>query len=371
MRLARALIAVTVLTSGLGVSGAFAATFGADLNQPANNTITCDQGWPNQLYAGGAISPFEQPFYNAGSGSCMWTGSGVAQTLQAPATGIVTSVRVKVGAITGPMQIVVLRTLYQNTDTAGHPNLACCIVQDYGPVFTPAADEITTVPTELNMDEQTTPPEGDPEIVHFDLLALEVLAPGVPVPAYTATNGGSEANIPDFAWFPAPSQVGVQAPSTNVLSFTGDFSGYQLLMNAELGGAGANAPPQNPVPNPLPPALQTVLPALAFPKLTLPVRNGKVVLPLKCIGAKCVGYVLLQNLEQHGAKIARAKPRARPKILTYGSGNVDVAAGSKGSVTIKLSTSGKKATRARRSIRVWANFTFGATKLSKRITLHG
>ena len=350
---------------------AVAATFGADLSQPANNPITCVDGWPNQIPL--AIELGAPPFYNSGSSSCLWTGSSAAQTLQAPSSGTVSAVRVKVGADTGAMRVVVLRTLYHNTFVIGHPEVACCIIQQYGPTFTPAANTITTVPTNLAMDEQTTPPEGDTEVVHFDLLGLEVLEPNVPVPAYTATNGAAEANIPDFAWFPAPGQSGVQAPSANVVPYTGDFSGYQVLMSAEMAGvAPALTPGPVPTPGPLPTALQTLLPKLTFPKLTLPVRNGTVSLPLQCAAADCVGNVLLENLEQQGATIAKTNTsKKKRKKITYGTGSVNVKAGVTGSVKVKLTAAGRKTAKAHRKLVVWANFTLGSTKLSKRITLTG
>jgi hypothetical protein len=343
-------------------AAASATTFGADLGQPANNPITCADGWPNQLYPFGGY-----PFYDAGNGSCMWTGSSAAQTLYAPSSGTVTAVRVKVGAVSGPMQIVVIRTLYKNTFQPGKPELACCVIEHYGPTFTPQANAVSTVSTSLSMVEEPTPPPADTTTVAAgDLLALEVLEPNVPVPAYTATGGASEAAIPDFAWFPAPSQAGTPAPSPNVVSYNGDFSGYQVLMNAEM-GAGPNPKP-SPNPNPTPPALQQALPALAFPNLTVPVKNGRVTLPLQCSGANCVGNVSLQNAEQPGATIASAKHKS--KSITYGSGVVNIPVGVKGKVTIKLNSAGKRAARHKR-LKVWANFTLGARKLSKRITLRG
>jgi hypothetical protein len=345
-------------------TAASAVTFGADLNQPANNPITCADGWPNQLYP---LYKFGEPFYNAGSNSCMWTGSSAAQTLYAPSSGTVTAVRVKVGPVSGQMQIVVVRTLYRNTFEPGKPELACCVIERYGPALTPQANAVTTVPTSLPMIEEPTPPPTDTTtIAADDLLALEVLEPNVPVPAYTATAGASEAAIPDFAWFPAPSAAGVPAPSSNVVSYNGDFSGYQVLMNAELGGGGNPNP--GPNPKPIPPALQQVLPVLGFPKLTLPVKGGRVALPLQCADANCVGNVLLQSAEQPGARTASAKHKSKP--VTYGSGAVNIPSGAKGKVTIKLNAAGKRATR-HKSLKAWANFALGSVKLSKRITLRG
>lgn len=340
---------------------ASAVTFGADLNQAANNRITCADGVPNQLYpTDGPLSG--APFYDTGQNSCMWTEGGPAQELLAPGSGVVTALKVKVGPVTGPMQVVVIRWLFELVNP---PVVGCCTVQQYGPVFTPAANSVSTVSAALNM-EQGVLREGNLEIQYYDTLALEVLGPNVPVPAYTATGGLPEDATPDYAWIPAPSAAGVQ-PGPMSETFAGGtdsvFSGYHVLIAAEMSPSGAR-----PKLIGLPKAV--VPPRLAFPKLTLPVRNGSVALPLRCSGARCVGKVILQNIAQPGARIAKGRAR-EPSLITYGSAPVIVAARAQRTVTVKLDATGKKATEGHRAVKVWANFTFGSTKLSKQITLQG
>jgi hypothetical protein len=182
-------------------------------------------------------------------------------------------------------------------------------------------------------------------------------------------------SIGTFGWFPGPSQAGIPAPSPDVVSYIGDFSGYQLLMSAEMGapaGGGATpAPTANPNPAPTP-ILAPTLPGLALPRLILPVRNGGVSLPMQCTGADCLGSVSLQNIEQPGATIAKRKAsRKKARAITYGTGSVSVKAGTSATVKVKLTTTGKRATKGHRKLVVWANFTLGKTKLSKRITLTG
>jgi len=95
----------------------------------------------------------------------------------------VTQVRVGVGASTGPMRVVVMRALYENTVTPGRPNDACCIPVAQSQVFTPRANAITAVPVSLPVWEDPTPPPEDiTTIADFDTLGLAVLAPGVRVP---------------------------------------------------------------------------------------------------------------------------------------------------------------------------------------------
>lgn len=52
------------------------------------------------------------------------------------------------------------------------------------------------------------------------------------------------------------------------------------------------------------------------------------------------------------------------------SAGVNIAAGTTGTVTIKLNATGRRATR-HGHLRAWANFTLGSTHLSRRITLRG
>jgi hypothetical protein len=143
MRIRLALITTTAFLAGLGMqaSAAQAVTFGADLGAAANNPSTCAS-----LLAS----------------SCTFYSGAPGPSFYAPVSGTVTRVRVKVGPVTGPMQIVVMRSLYQNRfGDPGHPYFACCFVQRYGPTFTPAANTVTPVSTSLPMVADPTPPPND------------------------------------------------------------------------------------------------------------------------------------------------------------------------------------------------------------------
>lgn len=115
-------------------------------------------------------------------------------------------------------------------------------------------------------------------------------------------------------------------------------------------------------------AFGEAVPRLALSKLTLPVSNGRVALPVRCTGAKCVGRLLLQNIKQPGARIATAASR-KPKAITYGSATVKIKRGARVTVTVALNGTGKTALETRKTMKVWANFTLGSTKLSRQITL--
>ncbi|HEY7935248.1 MAG TPA: hypothetical protein VID48_15620 [Solirubrobacteraceae bacterium] len=354
----------------LSPATAGAITFGTDLSKPANTPgFTCSQGVYNQFLGQFLYGPF--------GGNCMWSSIplGSTEALEPSIGGTVTAVRVKAGAVGGQMQVDVIRFLTSNGVNPGTPNLACCFVETYGPIFSAAANTTTTVQTNLHMTEDPFPPPGDlTTIATNDVLALSVLEPNAQIPLYATNSGANDLNVLSYAWYPAPTAPTVPAPSPNPISGFADMSGFQVLMNADLTpdggapGAGGGTPGGGGAAKPAIPILQQLPPALTFPKLALPVANGKVALPLQCANANCVGNVLFQNLGQPGATIAKAKKR-KPKTITYGSAPVSVTAGAKATVIVKLNANGKKATKAHRKLSAWANFTFGSVKLSKRVTL--
>jgi hypothetical protein len=132
------LLVAALLGLALRPASATALTFGADLAGPVDFTGTC-----GQLF----------------SDSCTTFSGSTTLSYYAPASGTVTAVRVKTGNVAqGPMQIVVMSSLYQNhAGDPGHPYFACCFVAAYGPVFTPAPNSVTTIPTTLPMVEEPTP----------------------------------------------------------------------------------------------------------------------------------------------------------------------------------------------------------------------
>jgi hypothetical protein len=192
MRKRLALLTAALATlGGFGVhaASAGAVTFGADLNGAVDNPNTC-----GSLF---------------GTSSCMFFSGAAGPTFYAPASGTVTAVRVKTGATGGPMQIVVMRSLYQNhAGDPGHPYFACCFVEQYGPVFAANANGVTVVPTSLSMVEDPTPPSNDFSTnARGDFLALSVLASNVPIPANfdNASYGSLYAPAPNPQTTPAPS----------------------------------------------------------------------------------------------------------------------------------------------------------------------
>src|SRR5689334_20260457 len=112
------IIAISWLVAAMlvGRAAAQVTTFGADLTLPANVTFDCSV-WPVPTVG---LVP-------TGAQSCTWStisvGQSMTQGLFVPAgNGTVTGVRIKAGATTGPMQIVVLQGLREEFTN----NEGCC-----------------------------------------------------------------------------------------------------------------------------------------------------------------------------------------------------------------------------------------------------
>ncbi|HST56621.1 MAG TPA: hypothetical protein VLJ42_12115 [Solirubrobacteraceae bacterium] len=370
-----AVLSMLAWATALGVpASAGAVTFGADLSRAPNAPlITCGAGVLNQT-----LGVFWQ---GTQAQTCLWSSVtlGSSQALTAPADGTITTVRVRAGATTGPMQIDVVRFLTQNTFTPGHPNLACCFLQKYGPVFTPAPNAVTTVAVNLPVQEDPFPPPGDTTtIAANDQLALAVLAPNVPVPLF-ATNGYSaDLNTLSYAWYPAPTAPGVPEPGPNPLGGFADLSGFQVLMNADLdtgggaaggGAGGGGAPAGAGGPAGGQPAR---MPVLNLPGQTIPVRGGTASVPIQCLVVDCRGTLALQNGQAAlrvgaarasasavRASAAKRQTKAR-KLVSYGSAHFALKAGKQAKIKVKLNAAGRKLLKHGGSAKVWANVRFSA-----------
>jgi hypothetical protein len=339
----RGLIIAAVVPFVIAAPSASAATqtFGALMSNPADNTVTCDDGFPD---GGGASA----------ANTCMWDSGYLA-----PQSGIVKSVAIKVGPTTGAMEFVVLRSYYQNSSTPGEPHSYCCDIEAYSAPFTPTANTTTTIPTSLPMVEQPVPPEDDTnDLAIGDVLALEVLEPGVPIPAYVVPDPPI-GKFPDFGFAPAPSAEGITPPTQNdLVHYNWDWNGYVVMMDATL-DTGGSTPTPTPTPKPKPKAAP--LPALKFlEKGALAVRRNKVGVPLDCTGAACKGSVELQSAKAAKTASAAKSSKHAPKVTTYGTAKFKASAGKKLTVTIALNAAGRKLMRAHRRATVYLNVKFSA-----------
>jgi hypothetical protein len=318
-----ALLASIGALAGLSLpAGAGAVTFGANLNAASDNTGTC----PN---------------------TCTVFSGAPGPTFYAPASGTVTAVRVKTGNFAqGPMQIVVMASLYQNNVAdPGHPYFACCFVERYGPTFTPSANGVTTVPTSLPIVEQPTPPPNDGTTnARGDFLALSVLASGVPVPANVDNQSFWEGFVP------APTSQTHPAPSPNPLFYNTGGLGYHVMMNADLdtsgGGGGGGG----------------ILRPLSFPTGGQ-LLGSTAAIPLTCaLTTACDGTLRLTD-QTTGLRAAKAK-----KVTVYGSARFSIKARKKQTVKVSLNRAGKKKLGRRSSLTLTASATIGSKTYSTRVT---
>jgi hypothetical protein len=208
--------------AGGGGNGA-ATTVGPALNFAPTSGITCADGVVVQINA-----TFPQPFAFQGAGSCtvLTVSAGAASnqpTMQPPGPGTVTTATIRVGAITGPMRFVRMRISYQNGFGA-----FCCSVEQVGQTFTPQPNADTTVTLNFPIGFTPKPPPLDTTTIAFnDQIALQVLAPNVPIPGIWRRDGGQEQFLDTNLWQVLP------APGQNQRS-AGSYSGFMPAYNFQF-----------------------------------------------------------------------------------------------------------------------------------------
>ena len=158
---------------------AAALTIGANLRRPANSTFDCRvQPLPDAFGNPLAFPSFQR--------TCTWftVGRSAFDSREGTAVpvgrGTITSVRVKVGARTGPMRVVVLELL-RSGGPVNFPDTICCKQVAQTATFTPRRNRVTTLRTNFAVRNSGTV-DRRTGFAYYDVLAISVLAPGVPVP---------------------------------------------------------------------------------------------------------------------------------------------------------------------------------------------
>jgi len=330
-------------------------TFGADLSQAPNTTIDCT-GDPD----GG--SPITRP------GSCTWAEgdnpTAPSEGFITPAgTGTITAVRIRVGATTGPMELVVLTLELDPTNE----NVSCCTAAYVSPPFTPAANSITTLNTDLPVHTDADGEESAPPYQVGDMLGLSVLESGVDIPAIDELGSGLPENeLPsDSVLWPSFAQG-----ETAVM---GGYLGYQLDMNADwVESTGSPGPPATTPPPP------TITVGSSTPTVTLgsskpSISHSKVNVSLDCgSAAACDGTIAIENKPLAQATAA-SKSKKKPKAIVYAKGTFSLKAGADGTIGAPLTANGKTAARKRTKLTVYVDITVGsgtsAKTTSRKVTL--
>lgn len=181
---------------------------------PANNAFTCTQQ-PRPLFPIPSLTE-----------TCTWVGigtqagNGLDGYLIPKGGGVVKTVQIKVGPVTGPMQLVVLRAMRQQDKLES----SCCFYRARSQVFTPKANSITTIRVNLRMEHSYN---KSSRIWNYDSLGLSVLDPRVPMPAYATGSAGGYYD-PGVAGF-YPNVSGKEEIRVDGIG----ISGYQMLMRAK------------------------------------------------------------------------------------------------------------------------------------------
>jgi hypothetical protein len=208
---------------GDGAGGGAPVTVGPTLNFSPLSNVTCADGLVVQLNAS-----FPQPFGFQGASSCtiltISAGAAANQPVMQPSgPGRVTTATVRVGPVTGPMRFLRMRVSFQNGFGA-----FCCSVEQIGATFTPQPNADTTVTLNFAMGWTPLPPPTDTTTIAFnDRIALQVLAPNVPIPGIWRRNGGQEPFLDTELWqalpLPGQNQRGV-----------GSYSGFMPAFNFQF-----------------------------------------------------------------------------------------------------------------------------------------
>lgn len=312
------LIGTLALAALLPAQASATVTFGANLNQvPADNIVDCT-----------TLPPWGVPTFAT---SCTWysTVSEAQNDIVPLGVGVITRARVRVGAVTGPMQFVIGRAQVDKNKEIGH-QLLCCVWRTAGPVFTPGPNAVTAVTLNAPV-QRVTDFESKQDL--FDNLALSVLAPGVPIPAAPVAPGALNITSTAGACWPAVQQG-------NSYCMPGGPGRYVVLFNADW-----EYNPAGPRGNP----------AVNLAKEFAWVRRNAARVVLSCLLAKCDGQLQLQNAKAPGAAAAAAR-----KTVTYGTARFTIAAGKTKTVEVKLNTAGRALLAKKRKVQVWANSVLGS-----------
>jgi hypothetical protein len=337
----RRILGLALLVLGIAAAPAQAVSFGADLSLPANGGRTCSQGF--------FPDPFMAEVVGVDYRSCTWWSAGsltpgAGDALVPRGGGILQRVRVKVGPVTGRMQVLVLRQ-------RRHPNVgtaACCFYVAATPVFTPAPNDITELATNIPVRNDYDRASG---LENFDLLAVSSLDPNVPVPSWLGGSGYAGGSIGGV--FPHWEPGVEQRPDYGIVTFG------QVLVEGDVVPASELPPP--PPPPPPPPTRARA--ALGQNRTLHTRRSGRVVrVPLRCTNAlPCDGIVRLEG---------RGSGAAASRNVGFGRASFVLDPGEAKRVTVRLTAAARRRLRARAKVRAYANVTVGGRRVARgRVSL--
>ncbi len=328
------------LSAATTIAHAEETTFGGDPTQAITTEATCEN----------AESPF------VGDETCTWSwvrsgfGSDVAPLPELGGSGTVTSVTLPAMPNPGQMQVVVLTGALVASSNPSEPDSICCKVPEVSPPFTVPANQIATVPLDLavsagppvNLSEPGATQEGDG-------VGISVLTPGASLPLlYTGNTliGGPTPADRDKAYTPAITQPNPEFASPK------DPTGFELLAKFTLstGAAAAPTPAPTPAPAPAPAAPAPPNGGLKLGGGTLNTANLAGPLTLGQAQNPPTAFTT-QTLTVPGAAAARKK-KSKPKPIVIGKGATTVPAGKTVSITLTLTSAGRKLLSKKHALKV-------------------
>jgi hypothetical protein len=283
-------------------------TFGASLTQAPDVTFDC------------SVIPYTTPIRSPGT-SCTWgtpllnVSNASAGGLDVPGNGTVHQVKLRVGPSTGPMRIVVLRTLFDPNDLSSNH---CCVDVAQSSEFTPVANGITTLNVDLPVGEGQESNNGA-TVDFLDQIGLSILEDGVAIPAINETSLATTDQEP-VVDFNAP------AMTLGASQLAGDPDGYELDMQATWYPTG-----QSPA-------------TVVFPTQADTVNGNNALVNVGCDNAPCNGTVTVT-----GPPVATV---AKASMVTYASGTFRLAAGESSTVPAKLTSNGRALARRHTKLKV-------------------
>lgn len=346
------------------------------------------------------------PFTGVPTGALSCTWASVNSNDQDPLVmfgpGQISQITVEVGAITGPMKAVVIRgeSSFSLKESESQPSASCCTDIAESQPFTPTANSTTTVPVNLPVPlEETSNPESQRLTLSYAYLGLSPVEDNVPVPAATGVHETIET--PVFGEGPneepietgqeqseevSPStlleqpalQMGAapQTPQTGkgvlvlmdaVYTPTPGAPTIASLLSSHLEVPTLRGPGQTPGST-LGPAtgLPDAAPSFPVEEKGVQIKRRRAIIELTCTsGSPCSGRVSLQSVPlpsdvvSASTRKAHTKPR-KPTI--YGTGNFALAASSSKSVTLELSSAGRRLARRHRTLEVWVQVSVSTPK---------
>lgn len=309
------------------------ASFGSSLAQNPNVTFGCETKPTLNNFSG------NYQFLSSGQADCTWYQAGVYlgagdPTGLVPGNGTVTSIAVRSGpGPVSPLRFVVLRTF-----ASGGASACCFFVRESGAVQ-PTANATQSFPVSLPVENNLNPFNG---LRTQDYIGISGASGAGSLPLFfngqnnVLTNYTTGNPVAGF-FYPRlgaiPNDSGGGRPGEAI-------PGVVLTIRSTWTAGGSTQAS-------LPP-LADFLTGAAF------VRNGRAVIPLECLlSVPCRGTLALLT---GGARSAGRKGK-RARLI--GAASVQIPAGAKKKVKVKLNKTGRRLTRSGGAVSLTAVLDFG------------